>query len=141
MVDDAAARVAQIRRLWQGARPGRAGPTRDIHDLLDALAAAEAERDMFRNYAVNAEEHFKVFPGQATAADVLDAYPCASPTCPAEQCILGRQIKVLETAQAQAAPLLAAVGELAVLWDSDPKLWAWDEIEALVLAWRAAREG
>ncbi len=72
------------------------------------------------------------------AAEILDAYPCASPTCQAEQCILGRRIRELEAERAQAAPVLAA----AEVW---LEAGSWSEAENVlrdaIAAWRAAREG
>ena len=62
----------------------------DLVALLAAYDAAVAERD--------GEIH-----------EILDSYPCASPTCPAEPCVQGRHIRELEAERdAMRAGLVAA---------------------------------
>lgn len=126
---------------------------RDVEALLEAYDALLAER-------------------ATPTGEILDSYPCASPTCPAEQCVLGRRITALEAerdeilrsrdhmqrlatqaavasaaaadriaaleaAQAQAAPVLAALDR----WITKHDPGSLQALSDAHRAWRAAQEG
>jgi hypothetical protein len=88
--------------------------TRHLRLVLAALTAAEQERDK----AIERREDCHAWHREAER----------------ERNQLRMRLRTAERKIARLATLEAAAREIAVLWPSDPKLWAWEEVEALVNA-------
>lgn len=90
----------------------------DVRDVLRAFDAAEAARDQ----------------AQAAAADAMMAHGLAVESLRHVEAECKRDMAACEGHRGSLEALEAAAREIAVLWPSDPKLWAWEEVEALVAA-------